>query len=186
MSLEKMSSAARVRRLMVGVLACGGVAGAATPIALASASAVGAAGGRPPTARAAGGSAVKSVHQTMVMSVSSITGNTIKANGQEVSGQINGSVSFDLTLKNGSLALASFTIYNNGHMGDEHRKGTVRGAGTGHYHVSGAQSGFSGQILSVSGTEEFTHAKNLGIKLAGTLNRRTYKLTVTLTGKYIE
>lgn len=185
MSPKKMSSATRVRRLVVGVLVCGGALGAAS-IDIASSPAAGAARSLPPTARVAAARKVKQVNQTMVMDVSSIQGNTISAHGQEVTGQINGIISFSMTLQNGARAVASFTIFDNGHIGKEHRKGTVRGSGTGSYHVSGAHSYFSGQITSIRGTEEFSHAKSLGVIMTGALNRRTYKFTATLKGKVQE
>jgi hypothetical protein len=182
-SPRKMSSAARARRLVVGMVMCGGAVGAAS-IALANSPAAGAARDLNPTAAAA--SDVKQLNQTMVMDIASIQGNTITAHGQEVTGQINGVVSFKLTLLNGSRLTSSFTISNNGHIGRQHRKGVVQGNSNGSYHVSGSVSSFGGRILSIRGTEEFTHAKNLGISASGTLNRRTFKMIVTLKGKFIE
>jgi hypothetical protein len=178
-----MSSAARARRLAVGMLMCGGAVGAAS-IDLATSPAAGAARNSIPAAAAALGA--KQLNQTMVMNIASIQGNTITANGQEVTGQLNGVVSFKLTLLNGSRVTSNFTISNNGHVGHQHRKGTVRGNSDGSYHVSGAISSFSGRILSIQGTEEFTHAKSLGVTASGTLDRRTFKMIVTLKGKYIE
>jgi hypothetical protein len=182
-SSRKMSSAARARRLAVGVLMCGGAIGAAS-IDLATSPAAGET--RDTVPAAAAGTEVKQLNQTMVMNIASIQGNTITANGQEVTGQLNGVVSFKLTLLNGSRLTSNFTISNNGHIGHQHRKGSVQGNSQGSYHVSGAVSSFKGQISSIRGTEEFTHAKSLGVSASGTLNRRTYKLTVTMKGKYIE
>jgi hypothetical protein len=122
----------------------------------------------------------------MVMNIASIQGNTIIADGQEVTGQINGVVSFKLTLLNGSRVTGNFTISNNGHIGRRHRKGTMLGSSDGNFHVSGALSSFSGRITSMRGTEEFAHAKSLGISASGSFNRRTYKMTVTLKGRFIE
>jgi hypothetical protein len=184
-SLEKMSSATRVRRLVAGVLVCGSIAGVAS-IDLATSPAAGAARGSLHTARAAAAPKAVQVNQTMVMSVASIQGNTITAHGQEVTGQINGIISFSLTLQNGSRTFSRFSIDNNGHIGSNHRKGTIEGDSTGNYHVSGAQSHFTGRIVSIHGTEELAHAQNLGIAVSGTLNRRTYKLTITMKGKYVE
>ncbi len=178
-----MSSAARARRLVVGMLVCGGAVGAAS-IDLANSPTAGAARDSVPVAVAA--SEVKQLNQTTVMSVASIQGNTIIAHGQEVTGQINGVVSFKLTLLNGSRMSSVFTISNNGHIGRQHRKGTVQGTSNGNYHVSGSTSSFTGQIVSIRGTEEFAHAKNLGVSASGTFNRRTFKMIVTLKGKFIE
>ncbi len=180
MSYRKMRGATRLRSLAVGVLVCGGAVGAAS-IDLAGSTA--AARGSLSVARAA---EVKNVNQTMTMDVASIKGNTISAHGQAVSGQINGIVSFNLTLQNGARAVMNFSIYNNGHIGKEHRKGTVQGNGDGNYHASGALSYFTGRILGIHGSEDFNHAKNLGVTVTGTLNRRTYKLTATLKGKVVE
>jgi hypothetical protein len=183
MSPRKMSSAARARRLTVGMLICGGAIGAASIDLVASPAAGEARGSIPATAAA---SEVKQLNQTMVMNIASIQGNTVTATGQEVTGQLNGVVSFRLTLLNGSRLTSNFTISNNGHIGHLHRKGAVQGNSDGNYHVSGAVSSFTGRVLSIRGTEDFTHAKNLGVIASGTLNRRTYKLIVTLKGKYIE
>jgi hypothetical protein len=180
---RKMSSAARVRRLAVGMLVCGGAVGAAS-VDLATSPASGAAGDSIPAATA--GLKAKQLNQTMVLNIASIQGNTIIADGQEVTGQINGVVSFKMTLLNGSRVTSSFTISNNGHIGHQHRKGTVQGESAGNYHVSGSVSSFTGRITSMRGTEEFGQAKNLGISASGTLNRRTYKMDVTLKGKFIE
>lgn len=183
MNFREISSASSVRRLAVGVLACGGALGVAS-IDLTTSPA--ASGASPPRARAAA-SQVEEVNQTIVMSVASIQGNTITARGQEVTGQINGVVSFVLTLRNGSRVTSDFTIYNNGHVGNQHHhKGAVQGTTDGNYHVSGAVSSFTGRILSIRGTEDFAHAKNLGVNMSGTLNRRTYKVIVTMKGKFIE
>jgi hypothetical protein len=180
-NFKEISSAAGVRRLAASVLVCGSAVGVAS-IDLATVPASGASLPRP---RAAALKA-EELNQTMVMNIASIQGNTITAYGQEVTGQINGVVSFKLTLQNGSRATSSFTISNNGHVGRQHRKGTVRGASDGNFHVSGAVSSFKGGVSNIRGTEEFSHAENLGISASGTLNRRTYKLIVTLKGKFIE
>ncbi len=182
MSRREIASTTRLRRLAIGALVCGGAASTA----LVTFPSAGAAGRAPSPARAAAATKVKQLNQTMAMDVSNIQGNTISAHGQVVSGQINGVVSFHLTLRNGSRAIASFSIFNNGHIGNEHRKGTVLGGGGGSYHVSGAQSYFTGQISNIHGTEEFGQARNLGVTVAGVLNRRTYKLTATLKGKVVE
>lgn len=180
MSYRKMPGAIRLRSMAVGVLVCGGAVAAAS-IGLAGSTA--AARGSLSTARVA---KVKNVNQTMTMNVANIQGNTISAHGQSVSGQINGVISFNLTLQNGSRAVMNFSISNNGHIGNDHRKGTVQGTGSGSYHVSGALSYFTGRVLGIRGTEDFNHAKNLGVSVTGTLNRRTYKLTATLKGKVVE
>ena len=183
MSFKEISSAIGVRRLAAGVLVCGCAVGVAS-IDLATSPA--ASGTALPVARAAT-SQVEQVNQKVLMSVASIQGNTITAHGQEVTGQLNGVVSFVLKLLNGSRVSTSFTVYNNGHMGNQHHhKGTVQGATNGHYNVSGAVSSFSGQIVGMRGTEDFAHAKALGISLSGTLNRRTYQVTLIMKGKFIE
>jgi hypothetical protein len=180
---RQISSAGGVRRWAAGVLACGCAVGVAS-IDLATSST--ASGTALPVARAASPQ-VQEVNQTVLMSVASIQGNTIIAHGQEVTGQLNGVVSFVLKLLNGSHVSTSFTVYNNGHIGNQHHhKGTVEGTTDGHYHVSGAVSSFSGQIVSMRGTEDFAHAKQLGIQLSGSLNRRTYQVTLIMKGKYIE
>ncbi len=171
MNRRKTSRIGRARLGAIGLLACGGALGAASSVA--HGSAVGA-----PKAKAA---KTEAVNQTMSTSVSKIEGNTVIAKGQAVKGQIDGVVSFRLTLQNGARATSTFSIVDNGSEGGG--SGSVQGVTSGHYHVSGALSYFTGGITSMHGTGKYAHAKNLGLHLTGTLNRRTFKLSARLKGE---
>lgn len=159
----------------IGLLVCSGALGAASSVAHGSAVAS-------PKARAA---TIETVNSTLTMSVTKIKGNTVISQGQDVSGfsgQIDGVASLYLTLENGAMARSTFTIVNNPKNGDGN--GSLRGGTSGNYHVSGATSYFTGNITSLSGTGTFARAKNLGLHITGTLNRRTYKISATLKGKF--
>jgi hypothetical protein len=168
-----ISRMGRSRRLAaIGLLVCGGALGIASSVAHGSAA------GRP-QARAA---TIESLNSTLSMAVSKIEGNTIIAQGQAIrslSGQIDGVASLYMTLLNGARAKVAVTIVN----AVKGSRGTLRGAGSGNYHVSGAVSYFTGGVTSLSGTETFAHVKNLGIHVVGTLNRRTYRFSGTIKGK---
>ncbi len=161
----------------IGLLVCSGALGVASSVAHGSVL------GGAPKARAA---TVETVNTTMSMDVSKITANTISAEGQALStksGGIDGTVSMSTTLLNGAKSRSTFTVVNNPRSGGA---GTLRGTGTGNYHVSGATSYFTGGITSLSGTGTFAHVKDLGISLVGVLNRRTYRFTSTIKGKFIK
>ncbi len=178
MNRSAMSRMGHPRRLgAIGLLACSGVLGIVVSVAHGSAASA-------PKARAA---TVDTVNSTLSMNVSKIQGNTISAQGQTVSGlsgTVDGVASMYVILLNGAKAKSSFTIVNNPHAGDG--VGSLKGSGTGNYHVSGAISYFTGGIGTLSGTGTFAHVKNLGLHLVGTLNRRTYKFTATIKGKFIK
>lgn len=176
MNRSAMSRMGRPRRLgAIGLLAFSGVLGIAASVA--HGSAVDA-----PKARAA---TLETVNSTLSMNVSKIVGNTISAQGQTVSGlsgTVDGVASMYVVLLNGAKAKSSFTIVNGPHTGDG--AGSLRGTGIGNYHVSGALSYFTGGIGTLSGTGTFAHVKNLGLHIVGTLNRRTYKFSATIKGKF--
>ncbi len=176
MNRSDTSRMGRSRRLgAIGLLVCSGALGIASSVAHGSA-----VGG--PRARAA---TIETVNSNLSMNVSKIEGNTIIAQGQAVSGlsgQIDGVASMYTTLLNGARSRSSFTIVNNPRNGDG--IGSLRGTGSGNYHVSGATSYFNGSVTNLSGTGTFAHVKNLGLHLVGTLNRRTYKFSASIKGKF--
>ncbi len=179
MNRSDISRMGRARRLgAIGLLVCGGALGVAS--SLAHGSTVGG-----PNARVAD---IETVNSTLTMNVSKIEGNTISAQGQAVSGlggKIQGIASIYTTLLNGARARTNFTIVNNPRK-DHSGPGLLRGVTSGNYHVSGASSYFTGAVTSLSGTGAFAHVKNLDLHLVGTLNRRTYKFSATIKGKFVE
>jgi hypothetical protein len=116
------------------------------------------------------------VNQSIVLRVTKIQGSTIDAQGQSSKEPIDGNIAFYLTLSNASKAKATFTGSNS--------HGSVRGSGNASYHVAGGISYFSGTVSSLTGTGRYSHARSLGIKFSGTLNRQTFKVSMALHGSW--
>jgi hypothetical protein len=158
----------RVRTLLVaGLLACGFAFGALSLNAQSS-------GASGPVATA---SKVKILNETLYMEISQIKGNVIYAQGKS-SGAFNANVSLHLTLQNASHAVAQIYAKNG--------QGTILGNGAAGYHASGSLSSFEGKEATLKGTGKYSHVKSLGIKMTGTMNRRTLKITINLKGKWNE
>jgi hypothetical protein len=158
----------RVRTLLVaGLLACGLAIGALSLNAESSHA----------SGPAAKASKVKILNETLYMEISQIKGNVIYAQGKST-GQFNATVTLHLTLQNASKAVAQ--IYAN------NSNGTITGNGAAAYHASGALSSFSGKEATLKGTGKYSHVRSLGIKMTGTMNRRTLKITINLKGKWNE
>jgi hypothetical protein len=161
-------SMTRVRTLLVaGLLVCGLVLGSLS-LNAASSSASG------PAARA---SKVKILNETLNLEISQIKGNVIYALGKST-GQFTANVTLHLILVNASHSVAQIYAKN--------AQGTIIGNGSAGYHASGAVSSFSGKEASLRGTGKYSHVKSLGIKMTGTMNRRTLKITIELKGKWNE
>jgi hypothetical protein len=75
----------------------------------------------------------------------------------------------------GATVTASFTIYPRG-------GGSISGHGSATLHSSGAYATFGGTMSVSHGTGRYAHAHGTG-GLYGSINRRTYALTVQTTGK---
>lgn len=158
----------RVRTLLVaGLLACGFASGAF----LLNAQSSGASG---PTAKA---SKVKILNEALYLEITQIKGNVIYASGKSTGG-FNANVTLHLTLQNASRSVAQIYARNS--------QGTITGNGAAAYHASGALSSFSGKEATLRGTGKYSHVKSLGIKMTGTMNRRTLKITINLKGKWNE
>lgn len=158
----------RVRTwLVAGLLACGLALGAFS-LNVASSSASG------PAAKA---SKVKILNETLNLEISQIKGNVIYASGKST-GQFIANVTLHLTLQNASHSIAQIYAKNG--------QGTITGNGAAGYHASGAVSSFSGKEATLKGTGKYSHVKSLGIKMTGTMNRRTLKITINLKGKWNE
>lgn len=158
----------RVRTLlMAGLLACGLAIGALSLDAASS-------GASGPVANA---SKVKILNETLNLEISQIKGNIIYAQGKST-GQFTANVTLHLTLRNASHSVAQIYAKNS--------QGTITGNGSANYHASGAVSSFSGKEAALKGTGKYSHVKSLGIKMAGTMNRQTLKITISLKGKWNE
>ncbi len=123
-------------------------------------------------ARVAG---VENLNELMRLRITNVKSKKVTAVGV-ASGSISGSVSVYLLLSSASHAQAEFDGRNS--------HGTLRGFGTASYHVAGSMSYFSGTAQSVTGSGRYAHAQSLGIQFNGTMNRRTYEVTMRLYGKW--
>jgi hypothetical protein len=74
----------------------------------------------------------------------------------------------------GATVTASFTIYTRG--------GTIKGRGSATPHGSGTYESFAGSLVATGGTGRYAHAHGRA-GLYGLFDRRTYALTVQITGK---
>jgi polyisoprenoid-binding protein YceI len=109
------------------------------------------------------------------MRITKKDGSHVSAKGS-ASGSVDGKVSFKIHTVNGSKATATFYGHN--------AHGTISGTGVAKYHVSGAVSYYTGKIKTLTGTGKYAQASSQGISLSGTVNRRTYDVKMTLTGRW--
>ncbi len=126
-------------------------------------------------ARDSGASTVRSLDETMHLRIEKVKGKRLTAGGRTV-GTVAGRGSFTIILSNGSHAVATF------HGRNAH--GSISGTAVANYRVAGAISYYSGRVTSLHGTGKYAHVASLGIGLSGTVNRRTYKVTMHLRGKW--
>jgi hypothetical protein len=126
----------------------------------------------PPAAEA---SAVRTLDELMRMRIKKVQGKRVSAKGHSV-GTVAGKVSFNLVLSNGSHATASFS--------GRSAHGTISGTGIASYRVAGAISYYSGTVTDLSGTGRYAHAATRGIKFSGSVNRKSYKVTMHLLGRW--
>lgn len=125
-----------------------------------------------------GGTATASAQnfeESLRMKITKVDGNDMSGKGT-ATGTIDAKVSLKLHTVDGSKATATFFAQN------EH--GTLRGSGAAKYSVNGAVSSYSGKIKTLKGTGKYSGASSQGISLSGTVNRRTYKMKMTLSGRW--
>jgi hypothetical protein len=125
----------------------------------------------PPQAKASGGH----FEESLRMRITKKHGNHLTAKGR-TEGTVNAKASLRLHLISGSKARATFFGHNS--------HGTLSGTIAARYRVSGAVSRYTGKITSLAGTGQYAHAKSLGISFSGTVNRRSHRVTGTLTGRW--
>lgn len=128
-----------------------------------------------PTDNAVAHASAQNFEESLRMRIKKKDGSHISAKGS-ASGTVDGKVSFKIHTVSGSKATASFYGHNS--------HGTISGTGTAKYHVSGAVSYYTGKIKTLTGTGKYAHASSQGISLSGTVNRRTYDVKMTLTGRW--
>lgn len=126
----------------------------------------------PPLAEA---SAVQSLDELMQMRIKKVKGKRVSAKGRSV-GTVVGKVSFNLVILNGSHATARF-FGRNAH-------GTISGTGVASYRVAGPISYYNGKVTDLSGTGRYAHAATRGIKFSGSVNRKSYRVTMHLLGRW--
>ncbi|HEU5063761.1 MAG TPA: hypothetical protein VFT79_11505 [Solirubrobacterales bacterium] len=113
--------------------------------------------------------------ESLRMEITKKDGSNLSAKGS-ASGTVDGKVSFKIHTVNGSKATASFYGRNS--------KGTISGTGVAKYSVSGAVTSYTGKIKTLTGTGKYANASSAGISLSGTVNRRTYDVKMTLSGRW--
>jgi hypothetical protein len=113
--------------------------------------------------------------ESLGMRITKKDGSHISAKGT-ANGSVDGKVSFKIHTLNGSKATATFYGHNS--------QGTISGTGVATYQVSGAVSHYAGKINILTGTGKYSHASSRGIFLSGTVNRRSYSVTMSLAGKW--
>ncbi len=89
-------------------------------------------------------------------------------------GTLNGHITVQLTLAY-TQASVKFTAYTSG--------GTIVGSGEGSTYAAGPVAHFKGTANITGGTGKYAHATAHGIKLKGTLVKKTYSFTVEVEGK---
>jgi hypothetical protein len=118
---------------------------------------------------------VEYVNIELNLNITAVKGNIIYAEGV-VSGKFKGPASLHLDLVNASRSEASFTA--------REPHGSLYGSGPANYRVSGSVSYFSGGTPSMSGTGKYQKIKGAGVKMTGSMNRRTLKIVIHMTGKF--
>jgi hypothetical protein len=118
---------------------------------------------------------VEAVKLKLSLEITSIKGNIIFAQGRVSGPKFNGSAYLHLNLINASRAQASFNAYNS--------HGSLSGTGSAPYRVSGTVSYFTGGNPSIRGTGKYAKTKSLGMKMSGSMNRRTLQIAVNLQGR---
>ena len=113
--------------------------------------------------------------EALRMEIKKKDGSNLSAKGS-ASGSVDGKVSFKIHTVSGSKATASFYGHNS--------HGTISGTGVAKYNVSGAVTYYTGKIKTLTGTGKYAHASSDGISLSGTVNRRSYEVKMTLTGRW--
>ena len=161
----------RVRALLIcGLLLCGFILGALL-INLDGAHA-----NQALSAPKAHASKVEAVNVKLDFEITQVKGDVILAKGRSL-GAVSGNASLHLTLVNASHAIAEIYAYN--------KNGTIHGVGAAGYHAAGGVSYFSGgKPPALRGTGKYKGLKSLTMKLTGTMNRRTLKISVQLKGKW--
>lgn len=89
-------------------------------------------------------------------------------------GTLSGHITVQLTLAYTQASL-KFTAYTSG--------GTIVGTGEGSTYAAGPVAHFTGTANITGGSGKYAHASGNGIKLKGTLVKRTYSFTVEVEGK---
>jgi hypothetical protein len=113
--------------------------------------------------------------ESLRMEITKADGNGMSGKGS-ATGTIDAKVSLKLHTINGEKAKATFYAHNS--------HGTLSGTGSAKYSVSGAVSTYNGKINTLEGTGKYSGASSQGITLSGTVNRRTYRMKMALTGRW--
>jgi hypothetical protein len=158
----RAGAAAALAASLLVALAIGAPAGAAARTSL----------GASPAQERAGAQAIEEV---MNMHITKAQGKVVLASGSST-GSVAGPVTWRLVLSSGSQATATFVGHN--------AKGTMEGSASASYRVAGPISYYSGEVTKLSGTGSYAHARSLGIRFSGAVNRKTYQVKIKLAGRW--
>ncbi len=148
--------------VVVGILIAGGVAQASSKTAGGRGGPIATAATREVNLREKGQLHLVSHHNEMLQE---------QGNG---TGTLNGHITVQLNLAY-TQASVKFTAYTSG--------GTITGTGEGNTYAAGHLAHFNGTATITGGTGKYAHASAHGVKLRGTLVKRTYSFTVEVEGK---
>ncbi len=116
---------------------------------------------------------VLALHETGYLQLASHQGaQTLNERGR-VSGTLTGLLAIQITLSY-TQAAVSFTAYP--------KDGTLSGRGLESYYVSGNTGHFNGTMAVTGGSGRYRHASAASLRIAGTLRRKHYELSVIVTG----
>jgi hypothetical protein len=90
-------------------------------------------------------------------------------------GTYNCVLNLHLTLTSLTTARGTFVAYPRG--------GSISGSASGHLRLSGSSSRLEATLSISHGSGSFSHAYGRGLRVTGLLDRRTYNMSVQLTGK---
>lgn len=93
----------------------------------------------------------------------------------EISGTLNGPVTLHLITVSTYRVSVEFVAYPRG--------GSISGQGLTHFHVSGSTGYFTGTLAITHGSGRYAHARASALAVNGTMNRHSFKISVSVGGQ---
>jgi hypothetical protein len=115
-----------------------------------------------------------SINEKVSLEITQIKGDLIYAAGR-ATGSFTAPASLYLKLVNASRAEAQIYVKNS--------QGSLYAYGVASYYAVGSASFFKGIKGGMRGTGKFADVKNEGVKMSGTMNRRTLQISILFRGK---